>query len=161
MLGHENAWTLDSGSARSEDERQGRTSRRTPMKTRTRFLLILAAIAALGATLTTFRPWAQEVEEEEPPSVSEKDLSMYIDVYKAMQSDHDLTIENAIQPFHIQLEEFRQIERKIQNQPRLVDRVREALLEHVKAHSAFAQALATATPAATPTPKKHGKKNKD
>jgi len=83
---------------------------------------------------------------------------MYIDVYKAMQSDHDLTIETAIQPYHVELEEFRQIERKIQNQPRLVDRVREALLEHVKAHSAFAQALASPTAAATPTPKKHGKK---
>jgi hypothetical protein len=127
------------------------------MKARTRFALILLAIAALGVSFAAFRPRAQEVGDEEPPSVSEKDLSMYIDVYKAMQSDHDLTIEVAIQPYHVGLEEFRQLERKIQNQPRLVDRVREALLEHVKAHSAFAQALASPTAAATPTPKKHKK----
>ncbi|MBI3782554.1 MAG: hypothetical protein HY270_04045 [Deltaproteobacteria bacterium] len=128
------------------------------MKARTRFALILFAIAAIGLSFAAYRPWAQEVGDEEPPSVSEKDLAMYVDVYKAMQSDHDLTIEAAIQPFHLGLEEFRQIERKIQNQPRLVDRVREALLEHVKAHSAFAQGLSTPTPVATATPKKHSKK---
>ncbi|MFI5395739.1 MAG: hypothetical protein ACHQ9S_09420 [Candidatus Binatia bacterium] len=127
---------------------------------RMRFVLLLAACGALGLMVAVFRPAAEEVDESEPSTVSESDLQVYIKVYTAMQDDHDLTIDNAITPHHISLDDFRQLERRIQNQPRLVDRVREALLEDRKAHSAFAESAATPTPVRTPEakPRQHKKK---
>ncbi len=122
------------------------------MTRRFRFLLILLAIGTLGIGVFVFHPQAEEVESIEPPPVSESDLQMYIKVYTAMQDDHDLTIEEAIKPYNVSLDDFRQIERHIQNEARLVERVRQALLEHVKEHSVFAQSLTPAPPAATPVP---------
>jgi hypothetical protein len=127
---------------------------------RIRYLLLLVALGTLGAMVAIFHPAAEEVEESDTGTVSEPDLQMYIKVYSAMQDDHDLTIDEAIKPYHISLDGFRQIERRIQNQPRLVDRVREALLDNARAHSVFAEAAATPTPLRTPlepTPK-HRKK---
>ncbi len=125
------------------------------MITRTRFVGLLAVLGMLAiVVMALHHPRAEEVEESEPPAVSESDVQLYIKVYSAMQEDHDLTIDNAIKPYQISLDDFRQIERRIQNQARLVDRVRQALLEHAKTHSVFAQAVGTPSP--TPTPPEQG-----
>ena len=84
------------------------------MTKRFRFLLLLLAVGTLGVLVFVFHPQAEEVEHTEPPPVSESDLQMYIKVYTAMQDDHDLTIEEAIKPYNISLDDFRQIERRIQ-----------------------------------------------
>jgi|MudIll2142460700_1097286.scaffolds.fasta_scaffold993236_1 hypothetical protein len=126
--------------------------------------LVLLCLAAVVWTVfgIVWQPRADEVDESDLPPVSETEIDMYIKVYGAMLADHDLNIENAIQPHHLTIEAFRQVERRIQSQPRLVERVRDALIEQAKARSAFAQTLATpgaaeATPAAAgrkkPTPK--------
>jgi PHD/YefM family antitoxin component YafN of YafNO toxin-antitoxin module len=117
---------------------------------RTPFLLLLIACGLLATMLVVFHPAAEEVEEGEPSTVSEAELKSYIAVYTAMQDNHDLVIENAIKPYHISLEDFRQLEQRIQSQPRLVERVREALLEDRRTHSIFAESAATPTPAITP-----------
>ncbi|MFN8627344.1 MAG: hypothetical protein U0587_15340 [Candidatus Binatia bacterium] len=117
---------------------------------RTRFLLLLIACGLFATLFAVFHPAAEEVEEDEPPTVSESELKLYIDVYTAMQDDHDLVIDSAIKPHHISLEDFRQLEQRIQSQPRLVERVREALLEDRRTHSVFAGAAETPTPAITP-----------
>lgn len=117
---------------------------------RTRFLLALVACGILALMLAVFRPAAQEVDESEPSTVSESELQTYIKVYTAMQDDHDLVIDNAIKPSHISLDEFRELERRIQSQTRLVDRVREALLEDRRAHSVFTGPGATPKPQITP-----------
>src|SRR3990172_2233482 len=105
---------------------------------RTRFLLALVACGMLATMLAVFNPAAQEVEEDEASTVTDAELQTYIKVYIAMQDDHDLVIDNAIKPYNLSLEEFRELERRIQDQPRLVDRVREALLEDRRAHSVLA-----------------------
>jgi hypothetical protein len=115
-----------------------------------RFLSLLVALGALGAMVAVFRPAAEEVGESNTETVSESELQVYLKVYEAMQDNHDLTIEEAIKPYHISLDDFRHIERRIQSQPRLVDRVREALLETARAHSMFAETPATPTPLRTP-----------
>jgi hypothetical protein len=115
-----------------------------------RFLLLVAVLGICGAMFAVFRPAAEEVGESNTQTVSESDLQMYEKVYEAMQDDHDLTIEEAIKPYHVSLDDFRHIERRIQSQPRLVDRVREALLENARAHSVFAETPATPTPLRTP-----------
>jgi hypothetical protein len=115
-----------------------------------RFLSLLVVLGAFGAMVAVFRPAAEEVDESNSEMVSESDLQMYVKVYEAMQDDHDLTIEEAIKPYHVSLDDFRHIEQRIQSQPRLVDRVREALLENARAHSMFAETPATPTPPQTP-----------
>jgi len=125
-----------------------------------RFLSLLVALGTFGVMVAVFRPAAEEVDESNTEAVSDSDLQTYMKVYEAMQDDHDLTIDEAIKPYHISLDEFRQIERRVQNQPRLVDRVREALLEKARAHSVFAEAP-TPTPLRTPlepTPKHRNKR---
>ncbi len=120
------------------------------MTKRFRSVLVVIAFCALGLLVVVFRPHAEEVDETEAPAVSETDLQLYIKVYCAMLDDHDLTIDNAIKPYKVSLEDFRQLERRIQNQSRLVDRVRQALLDHAKEHSAFAQFPPTPSPAPSP-----------
>jgi hypothetical protein len=128
------------------------------MTKRIRLLSLLAIVGVLGVLVAVFHPQAEEVEENETPAVSDSDLELYIKVYSAMLDDHDLTIENAIKPYKISLEDFRQLERRIQGQPRLVDRVRQALLDHAKEHSAFAQWAPTPSPAPSPPGNKAPKK---
>lgn len=130
------------------------------MKKRLRLLTLPCVLVVVGVLATVFHPQAEEVSDSEPPSVSESDLQLYIKVYAAMQEDHDLTIDNAIKSSQMSLDDFRQLERRIQNQPRLVERVREALLERVKANSTFALSTATPTPAESPKVKKHQKPKK-
>jgi hypothetical protein len=130
------------------------------MTKRFRSVLLLLAVGALGGLVFVFHPQAEEVEHSEPPPVSESDVQMYIKVYTAMQDDHDLAIEEAIKPYTVSLDDFRQIERRIQAESRLVERVRQALLDHVKEHSVLAQSLTTPTPAATPTAHQERKSKK-
>ena len=131
------------------------------MSKRIGFVLLLAALGTAGAFVVGYHPQAEEVEESEPPSVSEADLQLYIKVYSAMQDDHDLTIDNAIKPYQISLEDFRHLEQRIQNQSRMVERVRQALLEHAKEHSVFAQSDATPSPSpASPAGHKSHRKKK-
>ncbi len=128
------------------------------MAKRIRFLLLLIIVGALGVLPVVFHPRAEELEENETPTVSEADLQVYIKVYCAMLDDHDLTIDNAIKPYKISLDDFRQMERRIQGQSRLVERVRQALLDHAKEHSAFAQWAPTPSPAPSPGANKPHKK---
>jgi hypothetical protein len=124
---------------------------------RLRSLFLLLPIAALAVTFASYRPHAEEVPPEDPTPVSEAELETYLKVYKAMQADHGLTIDDALAPTGMSLSEFRGVERRLQTSPRLVERAREALLEHAKTNSAFALALGTPTPASTP-PSKGDKK---
>lgn len=130
------------------------------MTKRLRLLMLLCLLAAAGVLAMVFHPQAEELNESEPPAVSEADLQLYIKVYVAMQQDHDLSIESALRPHQMSLDDFRQLERRIQNQPRLVERVRQALLDQVKANSTFALSTATPTPAELPKPEKPGKSKK-
>jgi hypothetical protein len=113
--------------------------------------LLLGVVLSLLAPLVVWQepPQAEEAPAVATPSVSDAELERYIAVYKAMQADHGLNIEEAIRPHGVSLEEFRLLERRIQENPRLVEKVRNALLEFARANSAVALA---ASP--TPTPGK-------
>lgn len=116
-----------------------------------------AGAAALVAVLFLFAPCAggQELAEDGASSVSEPELKLYIDVYGAMQSDHDLTIDGALSRLGngMSLEQFRELERRIQRQDQLVERVREALLEQAKSRaSSVAPTVERANPDDTKQP---------
>jgi hypothetical protein len=86
------------------------------------------------------------VEDSQGEEVSNEELKLYIDVYSAMQQDHSLTVDDAIQAHGVTLEEFRGIERRVQNKTRLVERVRTALVEQAKRRSAFSEPLGPPKP---------------
>ncbi len=97
-------------------------------------------------------PAAQEADESEAaPKVSGAELQLYIDVYSAMQADHDLTIEEAVRQHGISLEKFREIERRIQTEQRLVEKVRLALLNQAKSRN-FWGAQPTPSPPSVSSP---------
>jgi len=109
------------------------------------FAVSLAVVA--GIVIIALRPAAEEIDSGETPKVSEQELQTYIGVYAAMQSDHDLTIERALEPYQVSLDAFRQIERRVQSDERLTDKARKALLTQAQNRSAF-----TLVPTATPAP---------
>ena len=111
--------------------------------------LIIAGVGSVGIWNLAHHGGAQEIEEGESVKVAPDELELYIRVYTALQDNHDLSIESAIQPYHISLENFRQLEQRVQSEPRLVDRVREALLDHVRSRGIYARVVGTPTP--TPT----------
>ncbi len=69
--------------------------------------------------------------------VTEADLEVYIEVYRSMQSDRSLKIDDAVVAAGKTLAEFRNLERRVQSQPRLIKRVREALLEQALENAAL------------------------
>ncbi len=109
------------------------------MTMRVRVIIGLSLCGILGGvSALAVRPQAQDWEESSAPDVTEAELSLFIAVYSAMQADHDLTVETALgrEAPGMTLEQFRQLERRIQRQERLVDRVRQALLDTAKARAA-------------------------
>jgi hypothetical protein len=94
-----------------------------------------AAFLVAGALALSVRPQAQENDDRDQQGVTEAEIELYIDVYSAMQKDHDITIDSAIASHNVSLEQFRDVERRVQRDQRMVDRVREALLETAKARA--------------------------
>jgi len=112
---------------------------------------LAAAGMLLGALLFGLQPQAQEAGETEADQVSPSELNLYIEVYTAMQADHDLTLDGILAQKGTSLEQFRNIERRVQKQERLVRKVREALQAQAKAR---AEALSPpAVRAEAPPPK--------
>lgn len=126
----------------------------------TSVLLGFVAVGALiGALLFGMRPEAQEQEQvAASDEVTPEELQLYIDVYTTMQADHDLTIDQVLAQKHITLAQFRNVERRVQHQDRLVHKVREALIAKAKARADQIAPMAgrppgtPGAPAATPKP---------
>jgi hypothetical protein len=64
-------------------------------------------------------------EKEVPPA----EIDKYIEVYKATQRDHSLTVEQAAAQQGLTLEAFRQLENKIEQDDSAREHVRDALQE--------------------------------
>jgi len=79
---------------------------------------------------------AQETPEAADTRVTEEELQAYINVYTAMQADRSLKIDGAVASQHMTVPDFRSLERRVQVQHRLVERVREAMLEQAKQNAA-------------------------
>lgn len=118
------------------------------------------ALVLLGAVLATIvlesselAPITEDVVEaplgvdEDNRRVSDDELETYIDVYRTMQTDHSLNIDQVVGNYNLTVKEFRSLERRIQNDSTYVERVREALLEHVQNNSRFSEPTASGAPA--------------
>ena len=65
-------------------------------------------------------------------SVTESEFQVYLRVLEAMQVDHSLPIETAVDHEHIPLDKFRDLEQRVQRNEGLVDRARHLLREHAE-----------------------------
>ncbi|MEO8602319.1 MAG: hypothetical protein ABI629_07080 [bacterium] len=123
-------------------------------------LLGVCAVGALvGALVFGLRPQAQEADAPDADEVSPAELDLYIAVYSSMQGDHDLTLDQVLAQKAVPLEQFRNIERRVQRQDRLVRKVRDALTAQAKERavqvvptSAKPPDATVAAPAVTPAP---------
>lgn len=108
---------------------------------------VLLGAYSVMSTTTPPEPieYVQEevVEDTEPALVSDDEVELFIDVYGAMQLDHSLTVDDAVKAHNVTVDEFRDIERRVQEKPRLVTKVRDALVEQAKQRSAFNEPIGT------------------
>ncbi len=118
-------------------------------------LLILAlGVGFVLGSQMSHRAEIEDVAQAPAPAnedkITEGDVELYIAVYSAMQSDHGLTIEGALAGKELSLDQFRDLERRVQSDQHTVDRVRTALLTHAKARNSntWLPPGATAPPAA-------------
>jgi hypothetical protein len=81
--------------------------------------LLLAAEPAPAAS-----PSAADDEDTDVPT---SQVDKYINVYEAMQKDHNLTVEQAASKQGLTLAQFRELEGKIERDDTLRERVRKAL----------------------------------
>jgi hypothetical protein len=80
-------------------------------------------------------PVAQLVAGPPPRKLNNEEVELYNGVYKAMQGDRDMTIDEALEPHGVSLREFRDLERRLQMNSALVERVRRELLTHAEQSS--------------------------
>lgn len=120
-----------------------------------RLVLVIASLGIVtGAVMFRSRPQAQEPNERDADQVTASELDLYIDVYTRMQGDHDLTLESVLTEKGVPLAQFRNIERRVQKQDRLVRKVREALQAQAKTRAdalTAPQARAEAPPGSAPS----------
>ncbi len=93
----------------------------------------LARIRSLAApaTLATVPAWnlTQEDQDTENNEVSPAQLEQYLKVYKAMQRDRAITVDQATAAQHMSVDQFRDIEARIERDGVLRERVRRELLK--------------------------------
>lgn len=125
----------------------------------TRWAALLVCALAVGFILgsqVAQRPEVQQLAQAppapKPDKVTEADVELYIAVYGAMQADHGLTIDSALAGREVTLDQFRDLERRVQTDQHMVDRVRLALLAQAKARNSWLPPGSTAAPANTAEP---------
>jgi hypothetical protein len=109
-----------------------------------RLLLALVLIAAAGGfaiarygARSTSAPagpipglqLGQDDDDSESQDVPPADIEKYVNVYQAMQRNRTLTVEQASAQQHLSVEQFRDIESKIERDGVLRERVRRELLK--------------------------------
>jgi hypothetical protein len=87
--------------------------------------LISPQLSAPGATWYV----AQDDQESEGDEVSADQVEKYVNVYQAMQRDRTITVEQAASRQHLSVEQFRDIESRIERDGVLRERVRRELLK--------------------------------
>lgn len=104
-------------------------------------ILIIAAVAGFSIakirTLTepgkleTAPAWSlsQDDQDTENTEVSPAQVEQYLKVYQAMQRDRALTVEQAATAQHLTVDQFRDIEARIERDGVLRERVRRELLK--------------------------------
>jgi hypothetical protein len=72
-------------------------------------------------------PVAQDDSDDDDKDVPTSQVDKYINVYEAMQKDHNLTVEQAASKEGLTVAQFRSLEEKIERDDTLRERVRKAL----------------------------------
>ncbi len=70
--------------------------------------------------------------DHDPWSVTESEFEAYLRVLEAMQANHDVPIEQALEAERLTLDRFRDIEQRVQRNDVLVERTRTSLREKAR-----------------------------
>ena len=118
----------------------------------TRWAGLLICAVALGFLVGSHVAQRHQLQAEDirpaqrDNKVTEADIDLYIAVYSAMQADHGLTIDDALATRKVTIEEFRDVERRVQSDQRTVDKVRLALLNQAKTRNTWGPPGVAAAP---------------
>jgi hypothetical protein len=83
-------------------------------------------------------------EEASPASdVTPEQISKYVKVYEMMRADRNLTVDQAAGKQGLSLDDFRDLESKIERDDLVRDRVRQELEQHAQKHSSTKPAEST------------------
>jgi hypothetical protein len=77
----------------------------------------------------------QDEQDQENAAVSPAQVEQYLKVYKAMQRDRTLTVDQAAAAQHLTVDQFRDIEARIERDGVLRERVRRELLKSAQEKS--------------------------
>ena len=91
---------------------------------------IFGGAVAMGAELSSASPRYVAQDDDVPSDendVAPQDVDKYIKVYKAMQQDRNLTVEQASAQQGLSVPQFRSLEDKIERNDALREHVRDAL----------------------------------
>jgi predicted homoserine dehydrogenase-like protein len=86
-----------------------------------------ASSASLGAMASGNRTLQTTAEEDDDKDVPPGQVDKYVSVYRSMQKDHGLTVEQAASKQGMTVAQFRSLEDKIERDDTLRERVRTAL----------------------------------
>src|SRR5215469_1780502 len=114
----------------------------------------IAKIRALTArgTLETVPAWdvTQNDQDTENTEVSPAQVEQYLKVYQAMQRDRTLTVEQATAAQHMTVQQFRDIEGRIERDGVLRERVRRELLKTAQEKSNALKLKPQSAPSSSP-----------
>jgi hypothetical protein len=108
----------------------------TRLRDRLAAATVLIAVAVLLAVVGAKSGWfsspgaiSQEAADEadDEASIPPRQIEQYVAVYRAMQRDHSLTVEQACSREGLTVAAFRDIERKIERNDQIRNRVRNEL----------------------------------
>jgi len=111
----------------------------------------LGGTADAGAAIEVRAPIMAQGQQEEGDEneVAPEQVDKYVAIYRAMQRDHSLTVEQAAERQGLTLSAFRDIEHKIERDDMMRERVREALRSN-STQSGTGGAASEASPSGQP-----------
>jgi citrate lyase beta subunit len=121
-------------------------------------ILLYSRAAALRQTLSVFADaragatlqaavLAQDEGEDGDSQIPPEQIEKYVAVYKAMQQNHNLSVDQAAAAQGLSVDAFRDIESRIERDDLIRDRVRQALRPGGEANARIPSESAAPTPA--------------
>jgi hypothetical protein len=104
---------------------------------------VLLTVPVRAAAYPTPPRTAQDDDSDSPNQVSSRDIEKYVAVYKAMQHNHAITVDDAASAQGLTVTQFRTLENRIERDDAARERARDELQATAASPSPVAGAKAT------------------
>jgi hypothetical protein len=160
LFSFEDRRILQPGPARVQ-VRSGRAGSLDTNEVRLALLSLLALLACLGLAMTPATgaehrgpglaaPAGIVVAQAEDEGVSHDEIQKYVAVYRAMQHNHRLTVEQAAETQGLTLQAFRDLEQRIERDDAARDEARQELMESARQPTPSGPGRSQSTPKSPP-----------